>query len=159
MITVRTEVIGAEAVKARIDALKPQILAGVKGALDTWSEELSNYVKDNKLSGNPIKQRSGALRESVNAYRADDGDILQGGAGAGAGLDYAKALEYGSRPHEILPRNGKFLRFEKDGRVIFARRVNHPGNRPFRYMRDSFAENSADGVQRIRAAVQEAILA
>lgn len=159
MITVRTEVVGAQEVVDRLAALRPQILEGMRGALDTWSEELANFIKDDKLSGNPIKQRSGALRESINAYRVDDGDILRGGAGGGAGLNYAKALEYGSRPHEILPVRAKFLRFVVDGRVVFARKVNHPGNRPFRYMRGSFEEKSEGGINALRAAVQEAILA
>lgn len=34
----------------------------------------------------------------------------------------------GTRPHPITPRRrGGWLRFEVDGRVVYARRVNHPG--------------------------------
>lgn len=36
----------------------------------------------------------------------------------------------GSRPHPIRPRRrGGWLRFEVDGRIVFARAVNHPGYR------------------------------
>ncbi len=159
MITVNTEVVGAEPVADRLRALQPAILSGLKSTLDTWAEELANYIQQSKLSGDPLKQRSGALRDSINPYREDAGDVLMGGAGGGAGLDYAKALEFGSRPHEILPVRAKFLRFEVDGRVVFARKVNHPGNRPFRYMRDSFQENAQEGIARLRAVVREAMAA
>ena len=159
VITVNIEVVGAQPVADRIRALQPVILSGLKSTLDTWAEELANYIQQSKLSGDPLKQRSGALRESINPYREDAGDVLMGGAGGGAGLDYAKALEFGSRPHEILPVRAKFLRFEVDGRVVFARKVNHPGNRPFRYMRDSFAEKSEEGIARLRTVVREAMAA
>ena len=159
MITVRAETIGAPEVAARVEALKPGILAGVKGALDTWSEELANYIKEDKLSGNPIRAHTGALRDSVNPIVESSGDVISGGAGAGAGLDYAKPLEFGSRPHEILPRTAKFLRFEVDGRIVYARKVNHPGNPAFRYMRGSFEEKSESGIEAIRAAVAEAMTA
>lgn len=50
---------------------------------------------------------------------------------------YAKIHQFGGRtpPHIIRPRRAKVLRFEKNGRVIFAKSVQHPGSdipaRPF----------------------------
>ncbi|PWI06533.1 hypothetical protein DIZ27_32860 [Streptomyces sp. NWU339] len=35
----------------------------------------------------------------------------------------------GTRPHIIRPRRAKALRFETGGRVVFAKRVRHPGTR------------------------------
>ena len=157
MIRLQTEIIGAQAVADRLRALQPTILSGLKSTLDMWAEELADYIQQSKLSGDPLKQRTGALRESIRPVRADDGEVLRGGAAGGGGLDYARPLEFGAAPHEIVPRVARFLRFEKDGRVIFAKRVNHPGNRPFRYMRDSFDENAQEGIARLRAAVQEAL--
>lgn len=34
----------------------------------------------------------------------------------------------GTRPHVIRPRRARALRFTSGGTVVFARRVNHPGN-------------------------------
>lgn len=35
---------------------------------------------------------------------------------------------YGTRPHVIRPRRAKALRFTAGGRLVFAAKVNHPGN-------------------------------
>lgn len=42
---------------------------------------------------------------------------------------YAAAIADGARPHEIRPRQAQALRFVMNGRVVFARLVQHPGNR------------------------------
>ncbi|WP_433329963.1 hypothetical protein [Spirillospora sp. CA-294931] len=49
---------------------------------------------------------------------------------------YAPLIEWGTRPHVILPRNGRYLRWvdPQTGRVIFARKVNHPGTPAYRVM-------------------------
>lgn len=48
---------------------------------------------------------------------------------------YAAAIDRGARPHIIRPRRSSVLRFRgRDGRIVFARRVNHPGNRPYRFL-------------------------
>lgn len=47
--------------------------------------------------------------------------------------DYALAVHNGRRAITIVPRNGKFLRFEVGGRVVYARSVHQPARagRPF----------------------------
>jgi hypothetical protein len=58
---------------------------------------------------------------------------------------YALLHHEGTRRHTIRPRNpGGVLRFVKDGRVIFARSVNHPGTRPNKYLSDSLPLAVAD---------------
>jgi hypothetical protein len=49
---------------------------------------------------------------------------------------YAGAIDQGARPHVIRPRRARFLRFywPKVGRVVFFRRVNHPGNKPYHFL-------------------------
>ncbi|WP_273845401.1 hypothetical protein [Rubrobacter calidifluminis] len=47
----------------------------------------------------------------------------------------AAILEYGSRPHTIRPRPPKkALRFEVDGKTVFAKVVRHPGTRAYRWL-------------------------
>lgn len=40
----------------------------------------------------------------------------------------------GSKPHQIRPANGRVLRFNVNGRVVYARKVSHPGTRAVRYL-------------------------
>lgn len=40
---------------------------------------------------------------------------------------YAAAVEFGSKPHVIEPRDKKVLSFMADGKRIFAKIVHHPG--------------------------------
>jgi hypothetical protein len=42
---------------------------------------------------------------------------------------YASAVHDGSPPHIIRARRKRALRFEVDGKVVFARSVRHPGTR------------------------------
>lgn len=44
-------------------------------------------------------------------------------------VDYAAAVNDGTRPHIIRPRNASVLRFVVGGRVVYARVVHHPGTR------------------------------
>ncbi len=41
--------------------------------------------------------------------------------------EYAAAVEFGSKPHVIEPRNKKALSFMADGKRIFAKIIHHPG--------------------------------
>lgn len=53
-----------------------------------------------------------------------------------AGKETASFLEEGTRPHTIEPRDKEALRWW-DGGEHFAKRVEHPGTRPYFFMRDA----------------------
>lgn len=54
-----------------------------------------------------------------------------------ADAPHSAVLEGGSSPHTIRPaRTGGVLRFRVGGRVVFARKVEHPGTRPYHILRD-----------------------
>jgi hypothetical protein len=56
----------------------------------------------------------------------------------GSSLPYADMVHEGTRPHVILPRTKRVLRWVgDDGRVHFARVVHHPGARPNHYLTDN----------------------
>lgn len=46
---------------------------------------------------------------------------------------HATYFENGTKRHWIYPRRARFLRFigKRDGAVVYAKRVDHPGNRPY----------------------------
>lgn len=47
---------------------------------------------------------------------------------------YAAAIDTGARPHVIVPKRARFLRFKAGGRWVFARAVKHPGNKPYKFL-------------------------
>ncbi|MFH8577113.1 hypothetical protein [Streptomyces zaomyceticus] len=46
----------------------------------------------------------------------------------------------GTRPHVIRPRNAKALRFDMGGRIVFAKKVNHPGTRANNFLGEALRE-------------------
>ena len=47
----------------------------------------------------------------------------------GANTSYAYYVHEGTRPHTIRPKKSKALRFVYNGRVIYAQKVSHPGQK------------------------------
>lgn len=74
---------------------------------------------------------TGRLRASGSMRIAERGSAVVGQVEYTA--DYAAAVHNGTRPHVIVPRRGRYLRFQVGDRTVYARRVNHPGTpaRPY----------------------------
>jgi len=85
-------------------------------------------------------RRTGRMAGLIGPRRlqSDFGRYLEGGAGVNVASTrakgYAQFVSSGTRPHVILPKRGKALRFVIAGRTVFARRVNHPGTRANPYL-------------------------
>jgi len=47
-----------------------------------------------------------------------------------ADTHYALMHHEGTRPHRVTSNNARVMRFKSGGRVVYARRVFHPGTRP-----------------------------
>lgn len=77
---------------------------------------------------------TGELRESIHMIHERVGRTQQLWIGSTVG----HALEHheGTRPHVITPNTQPMLRFSSGGRVIYTRRVLHPGTRPNHYLSD-----------------------
>lgn len=71
-----------------------------------------------------ILQRTGHLARSITPFHS------RMVAGVGTNVPYAAAMNNGSKPHEIVAKRGKALRF--NGR--FAKKVKHPGTPPRPFM-------------------------
>lgn len=91
-----------------------------------------------------VPRRTGNLGRTIRLGRVDarSAEVLAGGQ---RNVGYAAAVEFGSRPHVILPRRARVLawggsrtlggRLRSGSRPThFARRVNHPGTRPKPYL-------------------------
>lgn len=55
----------------------------------------------------------------------------------GSDVSYALAHHEGTKPHVIVPNRAKMLRFTSGGRVVYTRKVMHPGTRANRYLKDN----------------------
>lgn len=69
----------------------------------------------------------------------------------GSDLEYAGFVNDGTRPHVIRPRRAKALRFTVGGRVVFAKVVNHPGQRAQPFLDRALREVAAQRGYRFRA--------
>lgn len=76
--------------------------------------------------------RTGRLRDSIQILERREEQVS-----VGPTVDYVKHVVRGTGPHEILPRRARALRFEMDGQVVFAKRVQHPGTEPKRFVEDT----------------------
>lgn len=51
--------------------------------------------------------------------------------------DYIFHVEFGTRPHEITPKNKKALAFKVGGKNVVVKSVMHPGTKPNPFVRDT----------------------
>lgn len=136
--------------------------SGVQNALleraDALREALETRIKQ-KLSGEALQTRSGALAASIESSVEDGGSAVTIAASSAA--PYAAIQEFGGKTaaHEIVAVNAKALAFAAGGGRVFAKSVHHPGSTiPARsYMASSAAEMSAQFVAGLKQAVLAAL--
>lgn len=90
-----------------------------------------------KIKSGSFKNQSGDLRRSIvgRVESAERGVVS-------TDIPYAEYVEYGTRPHTITPKNGKYLAFKgRSGNMVFAKKINHPGSRPYPYMQPALDDN------------------
>ncbi|AHB31703.1 tail assembly chaperone [Mycobacterium phage Bernardo] len=84
----------------------------------------------------PVK--TGNLGRSIREDPIVVAGPLRLDSGVTAHADYARYVHDGTRAHVIRPRRpGGVLRFTVGGRVVYARRVNHPGTRARPFLRNA----------------------
>jgi phage gpG-like protein len=150
---------GADALQARLDAFPAALAGDLALKAKALSEALADKVRNEKLSGQVLSARSGALRDSIGAEVTNDGDAIAAFVGSYGDVKYAAIQEYGGKTaaHEILPSKANVLAFVAGGAMRFARKVEHPGSViPERsYLRSSLEEMSADILAALAATPSE----
>jgi hypothetical protein len=113
------EVLGtlADVDRQLADALRESVARAVKAGAE---EARTNHRFQNRTGAT----EAGIQEHVVTASPAEVVGVLESTA------ETSVFLNDGTRPHEIVPRNAKALRFETDGRVVFAARAQHPGTQP-----------------------------
>jgi phage gpG-like protein len=150
---------GDDALEARLDAFSGALCDALATKAETLAQALADTVKSDKLSGQVLAARSGALRDSIEAEVAAGGDAIVATVGSVGELKYAAIQEYGGKTgaHEILPIKGKVLAFVAGGATRFAAKVEHPGSTiPERsYLRATLDEQTDAIVAALAATPQE----
>jgi hypothetical protein len=121
-------------IKLKINGLSESVVS-LKGLLPHLTNstilKLSQVAYDEAQIGAARHNKTGALVQSL-FNRAVPG-------GREVGHDTRRApqalwVNLGTRPHVIMPKNKKALRWASGGRFFFAGKVNHPGYRGDAYI-------------------------
>jgi phage gpG-like protein len=145
----------------RLDAMPDQVRAALLTKIDALQLQLTDYVKDNKLSGQVLQMRTGALRDSIVSQIVDDGDVISVQVSSSGDVKYAAIQEFGGKTgaHDILPDKAKALAFLVGGVQVFAKVVHHPGSTiPERsYLRSTLADMKDEILDGLTDAVQQGL--
>jgi phage gpG-like protein len=154
------DVTGETALTARLSALPDAVQAAVKDRLAQLADALLAHVVQDKLSGQVLQAKSGALRNSIVLEMTDDGQQVTVRLFSRGDVKYAAIQEFGGRttPHDIVPNKAKALAFLGKGGLTFAKVVHHPGStipaRPF--MRPALSEMGPMIASELKAAATAA---
>lgn len=109
---------------------EPGVFSSTNGDLYRHLGKLGREIE--RAAKRMVGVDSGELRADIHYRIRHDqaGPFVE----VGADLPYAKMHHDGTVPHVIAARNTRFLRFTQRGRVVYARRVYHPGTRPNPYL-------------------------
>jgi phage gpG-like protein len=150
---------GAEALDHAFSALPANMAARLEAKARDLAAALAAKVRDEKLSGQALATRSGALKASIAAAVELDGRSVTATVEANDDVKYAAIQEYGGRTaaHEILPDKAQALAFLVGGAPRFARRVEHPGSAvPARgYLSATLAEMRDEIIAELSSAATE----
>lgn len=101
---------------------------------DLWFYLESRAQVASFLAKNQVGVVTGALRESIKVTHTPlpRGQIIR----IGSDKHYAHMHHEGTRPHQIIAKDGGLLVFSSKGQIVKTRQVNHPGTKPNRYLSD-----------------------
>jgi HK97 gp10 family phage protein len=112
------------ALRDRLHAARRDIKRAVNSDMDNAAEDIK--MKMRELA--PVD--TGYLRDNIAVIKTPQQWTI-----GPVNVPYARAQEYGSKPHVIIASPGKVLVFQAGGQTRFAKSVKHPGNKPHPYIR------------------------
>jgi phage gpG-like protein len=139
---------GLDIVQAALEDYPAALVEALADKANALAESLVDKVKFEKLDGEVLNARSGALGASIEAEVNGDSERISATIGSFGGIKYAAIQEYGGQTgaHEIVPDKAQVLAFLVGGAIHFARKVDHPGSViPERsYLRSSLQDMQGD---------------
>lgn len=132
-MSVKADVNGADIVISRLQAMQSGLDKRLKEAMNLSVRD----VQERARATHRFKTRTGKAERSIEAKVTGAGGNIEGTVGTTRLITVY--LHQGTRPHNIVPRRKKVLRWASGGNFVFARRVYHPGTQ-----KDEFIYNAAD---------------
>ena len=121
---------GLDSADARLSAYAAALAEALAAKAAELAEALAERVRNDKLAGGALNMRTGALAASIAADVAVESEAISATVGSFGDVKYAAIQEMGGKTsaHEILPAKAKALAFMVGGKLVFARKVEHPGS-------------------------------
>ena len=91
---ISAKLVGGPEAAAKFKTAKPRIQAKLEETMLRWAIRLMRHVKEDKLSGQVLKNRTGRLRRSIN-YRVEGTGTSNMVTTVGTNVVYARPHEYG----------------------------------------------------------------
>lgn len=155
MTTISSEVVGIQEVMVRLQTLPGVVRDSIAAAVYGQALRVERIIKTEKLLGDPVQRRTGRLQRSVHTEMNDDATSVT--AVVGSDVEYAKYIEDGTRPHEIVAMNAKALAFALGGVMVFRKRVQHPGTPAYKVFSGTLAEEASTIRNAIETAAKKAV--
>ena len=103
---------GLEETEARFDAYPAALVAALAAKASELAAALADLVRNDKLSGEVLNERTGALKASIMAEASADGGEVVASVGSVGEVKYAAIQEYGGKagaPRFCPQRRGRSL--------------------------------------------------
>lgn len=138
---------GFDELDRRLELAVSRLRAKLSQLISHHSRLLQVHVKKNA----PVD--TGELRNSIERAHAGLQAMVYSTA------DHAKPIEFGADPHEITPDKAGALAFfwEKVGEHVVFAQVDHPGNKPHRFMRRAIDQQWPQIEQSAKRVVGDAV--
>ena len=147
-----------------IERIKGRITKAQQKIIDYATEDLREYGRTlrSKIQEEAPK-KTGTLASTVRINTRKGGtkevhlEVTMGNKSRPEVV--VKTVLFGSKRHMIYPRKAKVLRFvSSGGKVVFAKKVNHPGTKPNNFLERALALTKPDRVgKRVTLRVAEKI--
>lgn len=152
---------GADELITRLDAMPATVQALLKAKVTALAIKLQTHVANDKLAGQVLKVKTGALRRSIQQVVETSSDSVIGKVFSAGDVKYAAIHEYGGTipAHDIFPSKAQALAFIIGGSTVFAKHVSMPAvTMPEKsFLRSALADMAAEISKGMKDAVIEGL--
>ena len=134
-----------ESFSIRVDRYKSTHKQDIKKAVKTSAYNIAKGAQSNLTSNGSVNK--GHLRRSIQVKLAGEFD-----AEIGSSLNYASAVEKGSKPHVIKPKYKKALSWKGISHPV--QKVNHKGNKAKPYLLPAAKKEMPNFIRNLKEVVK-----